>query len=152
MSGSKRREPRRGGEALRLLITYVPFEHADTDFRHSGSGTNQVDQQWIKEVRNEGPRLVRTLWTFWQNAAQLHIYGSQANTLVDNAGVIQAFGARNLRMAQDYANIVGGISADQVINMKPEEQLLLIEGKHVRCMQVRYYKDELFQPELQKTT
>ena len=93
-----------------------------------------------------------TLWTFWQNAAQLHIYGSQANTLVDNAGVIQAFGARNLRMAQDYANMVGGISADQVINMKPEEQLLLIEGRNLRCRQVRYYKDEFFQTELQKTT
>ena len=93
-----------------------------------------------------------TLWTFWQNAAQLQIYGSQANTLIDNAGVIQAFGARNLRMAQDYANIVGGISADQVINMQPEEQLLLIEGRLVRCRQVRYYKDELFQPELRKAT
>jgi len=93
-----------------------------------------------------------TLWTFWQNAAQLQLYGSQANTLIDNAGVVQAFGARNLRMAQDYANMVGGISADQVINMKPEEQLLLIEGRHVRCMQVRYYKDEFFQRELRKAT
>lgn len=47
-----------------------------------------------------------TLWTFWQNAAQLQIYGTQANTLADNAGVIQAFGARNLRMAQDLANLL----------------------------------------------
>ena len=93
-----------------------------------------------------------TLWTFWQNAAQLQLYGSQANTLIDNAGMIQAFGARNLRMAQDYANIVGGVLADQVINMNPEEQLLLIEGRHVSCRQVRYYKDELFQPELKKAT
>src|SRR6202035_5682203 len=38
-----------------------------------------------------------TLWTFWQNAAQLSSYGPQANTLVDNAGVVQAFGARNHR-------------------------------------------------------
>ncbi len=50
-----------------------------------------------------------TLWTFWQNAAQLTIYGAQANTLVDNAGVIQVFGARNKRMAQDFANLVGGV-------------------------------------------
>jgi len=46
-------------------------------------------------------------------------------------------------MAQHYANIVGGISADQVINMKPNEQLLLIEGKTMRCKQARYYNDEL---------
>ena len=59
-------------------------------------------------------------------------------------GVIQAFGARNLRMAQDFANIVGGISAEQIMKMKPDEQLLLVEGKNVFCKQARYYSDELF--------
>jgi hypothetical protein len=34
------------------------------------------------------------------NSAQLQIYGAQANTFVGNAGVIQAFGARNLRMVR----------------------------------------------------
>ena len=34
-----------------------------------------------------------------------------------------------MRVAQAFVNIVGGISADQVINMKTDEQLLLIEGK-----------------------
>lgn len=85
-----------------------------------------------------------TLWTFWQNVSQLQIYGTQANTLIDNAGVIQAFGARNLRMAQDFANIVGGISAEQIMKMKPDEQLLLVEGKNVFCKQARYYSDALF--------
>ena len=85
-----------------------------------------------------------TLWCFWQNVAQLQIYGAQANTLIDNAGVIQAFGARNMRMAQDFANIVGGVSAEQVMGMRPDEQILLIEGKAIRCKQARYYNDELF--------
>jgi type IV secretion system protein VirD4 len=93
-----------------------------------------------------------TLWTFWQNAAQLQLYGAQANTLIDNAGVIQAFSSRNLRMAQEYASMVGGLSADRVMSMKPDEELLLIEGRHIRCKQVRYYKDELFQPQGMKTT
>jgi type IV secretion system protein VirD4 len=83
-----------------------------------------------------------TLWTFWQNAAQLEIYGSQANTLVDNAGVIQSFGARNRRMAQDFANLVGGITPDDILNMSPDEQIILIEGKPIRCKQVRHYNDE----------
>jgi hypothetical protein len=74
-----------------------------------------------------------TLWTFWQNAAQMQIYGGQANTLVDNAGVIQAFGARNRRMAQDIAKLVGNISADDFLNMPAGEQILLVEGKTIRC-------------------
>jgi len=85
-----------------------------------------------------------TLWTFWQNVAQLQVYGTQANTLVDNAGVLQIFGARNQRMAQDLANILGGISADQIMKMAPDEQILLIEGQLTRCRQARYYSDELF--------
>jgi type IV secretion system protein VirD4 len=85
-----------------------------------------------------------TLWCFWQNAAQLQIYGTQANTLVDNAGVIQIFGARNHRMAQELANLLGGISPDEIMKMRQDEQILLIEGKPIRCRQARYYSDELF--------
>jgi type IV secretion system protein VirD4 len=58
-----------------------------------------------------------TLWSFWQNAAQLKIYGDQANTLIDNAGVVQLFGARNRRMAGEFAALVGGIDADAVLKL-----------------------------------
>jgi type IV secretion system protein VirD4 len=85
-----------------------------------------------------------TLWSFWQNVSQLQIYGSQANTLVDNAGVIQAFGAKNMRMAQDFVNIVCGLTADQVMGLPKDEQILLIDGKCTLCKQARYYSDELF--------
>jgi type IV secretory pathway TraG/TraD family ATPase VirD4 len=68
----------------------------------------------------------------------------QANTLVDNAGVIQAFGVRNRRMAQDLVNLVGGFSPDEILSMPPDEQILLIEGKTMRCKQTRYYDDQLF--------
>jgi type IV secretion system protein VirD4 len=86
-----------------------------------------------------------TLWMLWQNTAQLQTYGMQATTLVDNAGVIQVFGARNLRMAQDLVNMVGGMSAEQIMNLGPDEQVLLIDGKLARCKQARYYNDKLFQ-------
>lgn len=85
-----------------------------------------------------------TLWTFWQNAAQLQIYGSQANTLIDNAGVIQVFGIRNYRMAQDLANVIGGISADELLKLPKSEQILLVESTLRRCKQVRYYEDREF--------
>jgi hypothetical protein len=45
----------------------------------------------------------------------------------------------------ELANIVGGISADRIMNMKADEQILLIEGKHSFCKQARYDDDELFQ-------
>jgi type IV secretion system protein VirD4 len=85
-----------------------------------------------------------TLWLFLQSASQLSIYGPQANTLVDNAGVVQVFGARNHRMAQDIANLIGGVSAEQILKMPSDQQILLIEGKTVRCRQVRHYSDKFF--------
>jgi type IV secretion system protein VirD4 len=85
-----------------------------------------------------------TVWSFWQNAAQLQIYGAQANTLIDNAGVIQIFGIRNYRMAQDLANVIGGISADALLALPRDEQILLIESKLRRCRQVRHYEDREF--------
>jgi type IV secretion system protein VirD4 len=85
-----------------------------------------------------------TLWSFWQNAAQLSIYGPQANTLVDNAGVVQVFGARNHRMAQDIANLIGGVSPEEILRMPEDQQILLVQGRIVRCRQVRHYSDRLF--------
>jgi len=85
-----------------------------------------------------------TLWSFWQAASQLSIYDKQANTLVDNAGVVQVFGARNHRMAEDIANLIGGVSPDEILKMRPDEQILLIEGKLTRCRQVRHYSDKFF--------
>jgi type IV secretion system protein VirD4 len=85
-----------------------------------------------------------TVWSFWQNAAQLQIYGSQANTLVDNAGVIQIFGIRNYRMAQDLANVIGGIAADALMALPRNEQILLVESKLRGCKQVRHYDDREF--------
>jgi hypothetical protein len=82
-----------------------------------------------------------TLWTFWQNAGQMQIYGSQANTLVDNAAVIQAFGVRNRRMAVDFANLIGNVSADEKMALPPDHQMLLIEGTLTQCRQFRYYEE-----------
>jgi TraM recognition site of TraD and TraG len=58
-----------------------------------------------------------TLWSFWQNPSQLEIYGHQARTIVDNAGVLQLFGARNWRVAQDFAALVGGVDPDAIMAM-----------------------------------
>ena len=44
-------------------------------------------------------------------------------------------------MAQDFANLVGGVAPEELQNLAPDEQMLLIEGKAQRCKQVRYYED-----------
>jgi hypothetical protein len=39
--------------------------------------------------------------------------------LGDNAGIIQIFGVKNYRMAQDLAIVIVGISADELLRMPP---------------------------------
>ena len=83
------------------------------------------------------------LWTFWQAASQLDIYGSDAKTILDNAGVVQIFGVRNYRAATDVANLLGGILPDTLMEMKPDEQMLLVNGgRPFVARQVRYYDRE----------
>jgi type IV secretory pathway TraG/TraD family ATPase VirD4 len=47
-------------------------------------------------------------------------------------------------MAQELANLVGGISPDEIMKMRQDEQILLVEGKTIRCKQARYYSDQAF--------
>jgi hypothetical protein len=46
-------------------------------------------------------------------------------------------------MAQDLANVIGGISADELLKLPKSEQLL-VEGKLQRCRQVRHYEGREF--------
>lgn len=85
------------------------------------------------------------LWSFWQNPSQLEIYGSHARTLVDNSGVLQLLGAPNRRMAQEFAALVGGIDADEIMGMSPQEQVVLIDGgKPRRLRRIRYFEEPMF--------
>ena len=82
------------------------------------------------------------LWSFWQSLAQLGSYGCHSRTILDNASVIQLFGVRNYRSAQDFVELVGGIHAEDIIFMAKDEQLLLVEGgAPYVAKQVRYYND-----------
>jgi type IV secretion system protein VirD4 len=86
-----------------------------------------------------------TVWSAWQNIAQIEIYGAQAKTLVDNAGVIQFFGVRNRRSAQEFAALVGGVDADAIMAMRPDEQLILVEGGQPRrARKLRYWEERRF--------
>jgi type IV secretion system protein VirD4 len=86
-----------------------------------------------------------TLWSYWQSAGQIEAtYGHQARTIVDNAGVIQLFGARNRRSAQEFSSIVGGIDADEIMAMGKHEQIVLVEGgQPIRAARTPYYCDPI---------
>jgi type IV secretion system protein VirD4 len=86
-----------------------------------------------------------TLWSFWQSFSQLHQYGHNAQVLADNAGVIQLFSPRNYRTAKEFCDLVGGITPEAVMALRPDEQLLLIEGGQPRvARKVQYFRDPEF--------
>jgi type IV secretion system protein VirD4 len=92
------------------------------------------------------------LWTHFQNAAQLEIYGKAgAHTLVDNAGVLQLLGAANRRAAQEFASLVGGIDAEEIMAMGPDEQLLLMDGQLQRLRRLRYFEEDCFKGQYDPT-
>jgi type IV secretion system protein VirD4 len=85
------------------------------------------------------------LWTHWQNASQLEVYGKDgAHTLVDNAGVLQFLGAPNRRAAQEFVSLVGGIDADEILAMGSHEQLVLLDGTPQRLRRLRYFEEACF--------
>jgi hypothetical protein len=47
-------------------------------------------------------------------------------------------------MAQDLANVIGGISAEELLRLGKNDQVLLMESKLLRCRQLRHYEDKLF--------
>jgi type IV secretion system protein VirD4 len=84
------------------------------------------------------------LWSIFQSPSQLHDYGHHARTIIDNAGVIQFFGASNLKSATDFCDLVGGITPAEVLTLPPDEQFLLIEGGlPKRAKQFRYYNEAM---------
>jgi len=59
--------------------------------------------------------------------------------------VVQLFGARNQRMADEFAGLIGGISGEAVMRLEPEQQLLLINGASLICHRLNYLRDAIFQ-------
>ena len=57
---------------------------------------------------------------------------------MENASVVQVFGVKNHRMAQDIANLIGGLSPEELLRM---QQVLLIDGRLHRAMQIRHYNE-----------
>ncbi len=83
-------------------------------------------------------------WTIWQDFQQLEYnYQGSWQTLMNNCGVLQFFGSKNYQVAKKIEEITG-VSAAVVRSMKPEEQLLVMDGEARVARKLDYLNDELF--------
>jgi type IV secretion system protein VirD4 len=106
-------------------------------------GPMEVLRRSVTLLRGYGVRI----WTFWQDLSQLRrLYPADWQTLVNNAAVLQLLQPHNLRVAQEYADLVGGFSAEEVLAMEPDEQLLLTDSSRRAWVAQRldYLRDERF--------
>lgn len=84
-------------------------------------------------------------WSFWQDASQLTTLYSDADTLINNCRVVQAFGAPNHRAAKAAAELVGIPDAGQVFALKPDEMILLVAHEEPKVVRKpSYLRDPIF--------
>jgi type IV secretion system protein VirD4 len=66
-----------------------------------------------------------TVWTFWQDLSQLRAsFGGDWETVLNNSGVVQAYGMTNGRMASACAEVLG-VGTGELLGLGPNEQVLL---------------------------
>jgi type IV secretion system protein VirD4 len=89
-------------------------------------GTMSILQQTVTLYRGYGLQA----WLFVQDVSQLKsLYPESWPAIVNSCAVVQMFGARNQRMATEYAELIGGISANGIMEMPLSSQVLLVNGK-----------------------
>lgn len=86
-------------------------------------------------------------WTFWQDLSQLRIlYPSDWQTMLNNCAVLQAFGANNLRAAEEVAKVFGSLTGREFLGLESDEMLLQIAGDEaVVAARPNYRTDPPFQ-------
>jgi type IV secretion system protein VirD4 len=85
------------------------------------------------------------VWTFWQDLAQLQTcYPTAWKTILNNSGVVQAFGFQNRDLAAQWSGYFD-CSADALRRISSDEQLLLLPGEgEFRSPKLDYLRDEIF--------
>lgn len=80
-------------------------------------------------MRSYGVRV----WSFWQDLSQLvHLYPDDWQTIVNNAAVVQAFGASTWLMARELTDVIGGIAPERLLSLGKDEQVLAMRGGSVQ--------------------
>ncbi len=86
------------------------------------------------------------IWCMFQSVAQIKDkYKSEWLTIIDNCDVIQAYGFKHFPTAKEMSEIIGGISAAELLCMPRENAILMRAGMPVATIKrLDYLKDELF--------
>jgi type IV secretory pathway TraG/TraD family ATPase VirD4 len=83
--------------------------------------------------------------TIWQDLDQIRSCFNSYKTILNNCGVLSVFGITNYRAAEEWAELLG-VSPDSLMNLKPDEQMLLIRGECARrAGRCNYLTDDMFQ-------
>ncbi|MEO8148769.1 MAG: type IV secretory system conjugative DNA transfer family protein [Bacteroidia bacterium] len=85
-------------------------------------------------------------WSFWQDLNQLFSnYDKQSRTIINNCGVLQTFGINNADAARQLSEYLN-VSIEDVLNLKKDEQLILLNGsKLLRAGRMDYLNDPFFE-------
>lgn len=104
-------------------------------------GSLGVLRQAVTLLRGYGVQM----WMFWQDLSQLRrLYPEDWPTLLNNAGVLQAFGVANGLMAADCAAVLGCKPRD-LMRLRPDQQMLLLPRRSARAAgRLDYLRDRCF--------
>ena len=81
--------------------------------------------------------------SLWQDVSQISGLYHDYNTILNNHGLIRVLGASNYAQAERFGEILG-VSARSIMNLEPNEQMLLVDGNVIRCQRLNYLKDSCF--------
>ncbi len=86
------------------------------------------------------------IWTAWQCVSQLkRHYKDDWQSIINNTAVMQTFGVNNYLMAKELSSILGDIKPSKLLQMKPEEQLVVTPGAKLNfCERMDYLTDAKF--------
>ncbi len=104
-------------------------------------GTLQFLRTALTLLRGYGVQV----WSMWQDLSQLkHLYPADWESILNNSGVIQAFGIANGWAARPIAEIMD-LSPSELLEMGADNQALLLPGERARiCRKVNYLTDPQF--------
>lgn len=85
------------------------------------------------------------VWMFFQDYSQIDRLYKDSNTLVNNCGVVQAFGTTRAAAADPIAEVIGNISGNKLMNLDRTQQMLSVVGQRPHtAVLCNYLQDPLF--------
>jgi len=83
------------------------------------------------------------LHTLFQDIDQIVTNYTDAKTLINNTSLIRILGAGNYWQAKTLSELFG-FSPRELLDLKTTEQMIVLEGRPIRCQRVNYLQDEMY--------